>query len=80
VETPSLIFFDHSYRFDVQGTNEDALRVHPGDSGPLRGFVSETPNLIASDIFTTRVQGYALYGGCCFSARSSRCCSLRSRC
>lgn len=66
VETPSLIFFDHSYRFDVQGTNEDALAFIQAIRDHYEDSFSETPNLIASDIFTTRVQGYALYGGLLF--------------
>lgn len=66
VDVPTLIFFDGSYRFDVSGTEEDALsliqaiRDHYGDS------FSDTPNLIASDIFTMREQGYGLYGGLLF--------------
>ncbi|MCE5188114.1 MAG: ABC transporter permease [Eubacteriales bacterium] len=66
VDVPTLIFYDGSFRFDVSGTEEDclvfiqAIRDHYSES------FSETPNLIASDIFTTRVQGYGFYGGLLF--------------
>ncbi len=66
VDVPSLIFYDHSFRFDITGSEDDclafiqAVRDHYGES------FSETPNLIVSDIYTSREEGYGFYGGLLF--------------
>ena len=66
VETPSLIFFDGSYRFDIEGSEAErlafiqAIRDQYGDS------FTETPKLIVSDVYTARQDGYGFYGGLLF--------------
>ena len=66
VDVPTLIFYDGSFRFDVSGTEEDSLAFIQAIRDHYSESFSETPNLIASDIFTTRVQGYGFYGGLLF--------------
>ncbi len=66
VETPSLIFFDRSFRFNIAGSDDDRLAFIQAIRDQYGASFSETPKLIASDIYTTRVQGYALYGGLLF--------------
>ncbi len=66
VDVPTLIFYDESYRFDVSGSEEDQLNFIQAIRDRYSESFSETPSLIASDIFTTRVEGYGFYGGLLF--------------
>ena len=66
VGVPTLIFYDGSFRFDVTGSEEDCLAFIQAIRDRYSESFSETPKLIASDIFTTRVQGYGFYGGLLF--------------
>ena len=66
VDGPTLIFYDGSFRFDVSGTEDNCLAFIQAIRDHYSESFSETPKLIASDIFTTRVQGYGFYGGLLF--------------
>ncbi len=66
VDVPTLIFYDGSFRFDVSGTEDNCLAFIQAIRDHYSESFSETPKLIASDIFTTRVQGYGFYGGLLF--------------
>ena len=66
VEVPTLIFYDESYRFDISGTEDDRLAFIQSIRDRYSESFAETPNLITSDIYTTRVQGYGFYGGLLF--------------
>jgi putative ABC transport system permease protein len=66
VDVPTLIFYDGSFRFDVSGTEDNCLAFIQAIRDHYSESFSDTPKLIASDIFTTRVQGYGFYGGLLF--------------
>lgn len=66
VQTPSLIFFDRSFHFDIAGSEDTRLAFIQAVRDQYGASFSETPKLLASDIYTTRVQGYGLYGGLLF--------------
>jgi len=66
VDVPTLIFFGGSFRFDVSGAEEDCLSFIQAIRERYSESFSETPNLIVSDVFTSREDGYALYGGLLF--------------
>ncbi len=66
VEVPTLIFYDGSFRFDVSGTEDNCLAFIQAIRDHYSESFSDTPKLIASDIFTSRVQGYGFYGGLLF--------------
>jgi len=66
VDVPTLIFFGRSFRMDVSGTEDDCLSFIQAIRDHYSESFSETPNLIVSDIFTARVDGYGLYGGLLF--------------
>ena len=66
VEVPTLIFYDGSFRFDVSGTEDNCLAFIQSIRDHYSESFSDTPKLIASDIFTSRVQGYGFYGGLLF--------------
>jgi len=66
VDVPTLVFFDGSFRFDISGTEENRLAfIRSIRAGYAESF-SETPNLIVSDIYTSREEGYGFYGGLLF--------------
>lgn len=66
VDVPTLLFFDGSYRFDISGSEEDRLSFIQAVRDRYSESFSEKPNLIASDIYTAREQGYGFYGGLLF--------------
>jgi ABC-type antimicrobial peptide transport system permease subunit len=66
VDTPSLIYYDHAFRFDVDGTQSDCLRFIGAIRDHYDESVSERPNLLVSDVFTARQEGYGFYGGLLF--------------
>ena len=66
VDVPTLIFYDRSFRMDVTGTEDDCLSFVQAIRDQYSGSFDETPNLIVSDIFTARIDGYGLYGGLLF--------------
>ncbi|MEA4869783.1 MAG: ABC transporter permease [Christensenella sp.] len=65
-EVPTLIFYDNSYRFDLSGTEDDCLSFIQAIRDHYSESFAETPNMIASDIYTSRVEGYGFYGGLLF--------------
>lgn len=66
VDVPTLIYYDGSFRFDVSGTEDNCLAFIQAIRDHYSESFADTPKLIASDIFTTRVQGYGFYGGLLF--------------
>ena len=66
VDVPTLICYDGSFRFDISGTEDDCLAFIQAIRDHYSESFSETPHLIASDIYTSRVQGYGFYGGLLF--------------
>ncbi len=66
VEVPTLIFYDESYRFDLSGTEDDCLAFIQAIRDHYSESFGETPNMIVSDIYTARVDGYGFYGGLLF--------------
>jgi len=66
VDVPTLICYDDSFRFDVFGTEDNCLAFIQAIRDHYSESFSETPKLVASDVFTTRVQGYGFYGGLLF--------------
>ena len=66
VEVPTLIFYDGSFRFDASGTDEDCLAFIQAVRDHYSESFDQNPNLIVSDFFTAREQGYGFYGGLLF--------------
>lgn len=66
VEVPTLIFYDGSFRFDAAGTDEDCLAFIQAVRDHYSESFDQNPNLIVSDFFTAREQGYGFYGGLLF--------------
>ena len=66
VDVPTLIYYDGSFRFDVSGSEQNCLSFIQAIRDHYSESFSETPKLIASDIFTSRVDGYGFYGGLLF--------------
>ncbi len=66
VDVPTLIFFGKSFRLDVNGTEDDCLNFVQAIRDKYNESFDETPNIIVSDIFTARIDGYGLYGGLLF--------------
>ena len=70
VDVPTLIFvensFDRSFRFDVSGSEDNCLAFIEAVRSHYSESFSETPNLIVSDYYTSRVEGYGFYGGLLF--------------
>ena len=66
VEVPTLIFYDESYRFDIEGTEDDRLAFIQAIRDHYSESFDETPSLIVSDLYTAEVEGYGFYGGLLF--------------
>lgn len=66
VEMPTLLCFDGGIRMDVSGTEDDCLNFVQSIRDHYEESFAETPNLIVSDIFTARIDGYGVYGGLLF--------------
>ena len=66
VEMPTLLCFDGGIRMDVSGTEDDCLNFVQAIRDHYEESFAETPNLIVSDIFTARIDGYGVYGGLLF--------------
>lgn len=66
VDVPTLIFYDGSFRFDISGSDEDCLAFIQAVRDHYSESFSETPNLIVSDFYTAREEGYGFYGGLLF--------------
>ena len=66
VEVPTLIFYDESYRFDIEGTDDDRLAFIQAIRDRYSESFDETPSLIVSDLYTAEVEGYGFYGGLLF--------------
>ena len=66
VEVPTLIFYDESYRFDIEGTDDDRLAFIQAIRDRYSESFDETPKLIVSDLYTAEVEGYGFYGGLLF--------------
>ncbi len=66
VEMPTLLCFDGGIRLDVDGSEEDCLAFIQSIRDHYDESFSERPNLIVSDIFTARQDGYGFYGGLLF--------------
>jgi len=66
VGVPTLIFFDGSFRFDIAGTEADCVSFIQAIRDHYASSFSETPNLIVSDFYTAREEGYGFYGGLLF--------------
>ncbi|NLI54227.1 MAG: FtsX-like permease family protein [Clostridiales bacterium] len=66
VDVPMLIFYDGSFRFDVAGSEDDCLAFIQAVRDRYAESFAETPNLIVSDIYTAREEGYGFYGGLLF--------------
>lgn len=63
---PTLIFFDGSFRFDISGTEESCISFIQAVRDHYAESFSKTPNLIVSDFYTAREEGYGFYGGLLF--------------
>lgn len=61
-----LICFDDAVRFDCEGKDEDCLAFVDAVLQAYPKAFSTRPALIVSDVFTTRQEGYGLYGGLLF--------------
>ncbi len=66
IDVPTLIFYDGSFRFDISGSDEDCIAFIQAVRDHYSESFSETPNLIVSDFYTAREQGYGFYGGLLF--------------
>ncbi len=66
VEVPTLIFYDGSFRFDTSGTDEDCLAFIQAIRDHYSESFDQKPNLIVSDFYTAREEGYGFYGGLLF--------------
>ena len=66
VEVPTLIFYDESYRMDIEGKTEDCIAFVKAVREQYSQSFSETPRLIASDFYTSMEDGYGFYGGLLF--------------
>lgn len=65
VDTPNLIYFDGAMRFDVDGLEEDCLKFIGGLKDLYRRTFAED-SVSCSDVFTSRQEGYGMYGGLLF--------------
>ncbi|MEA4915277.1 MAG: ABC transporter permease [Christensenella sp.] len=66
VEVPTLIFYDGSFRFDVSGTDDDCLAFIQAIRDHYSESFDQKPNLVVSDFYTAREDGYGFYGGLLF--------------
>ncbi len=61
-----LICFDASMRFDCEGDEESCLAFVQDVLQAYRTAFTDVPNRIVSEVFTSRQDGYGLYGGLLF--------------
>ena len=66
VEVPTLIFYDESFRFDINGSDDDRLAFIQAIRDRYSESFDKTPSLIVSDVYTAEVEGYGFYGGLLF--------------
>ncbi len=66
VELEKLIYFDGVYRFDAEGDIEECIAFSNDIRNAYRERFTQIPKLIVSEVFTTRQEGYGLYGGLLF--------------
>lgn len=66
VQTPSLIFYDGSFRVDINGKTEDCVAFIQAVRDQYGESFAQTPNLIASDYYSAVEDGYGFYGGLFF--------------
>ena len=66
VPLTTVLYFDDGYRFDAAGEPADCIAFCNDVRTAYRATFTETPELIVSEVFTAKQEGYGLYGGLLF--------------
>jgi len=66
VEVPTLIFYDESFRLDIEGKTENCLAFVRAVREQYSQSFAETPKFIVADFYTAMEDGYGFYGGLLF--------------